>query len=308
MGQVPFEVWYLTDHGIQPSPDREFGKTFSWDIDMLSGYPHRFIETAEGASPVTFWKCRLRERLRDRLRRSGAKALWIQGWQVAAYWQAVREAEGGRRRSLVAWGKQRSRPDADVETSVEATGAWPFVRARRSISVHRSRQQAPLSELSVCPNSRLYSAPYAVDNDRFARASRSLFGRNEWNSVVGGEFDDDAFCVCSAENSFRKSGRWIWSKRPASLRADGRLPNIHLLFVGSGELDRQLRQACDVVYDAEMPGVRDSLSFPMLSLRLPLVRRRPLLDFSIRRKFPAPMSPPIAWCCRAITARPGDWW
>src|SRR5271166_5755485 len=92
-GRVPFEVWYLTDHGIKPSLDYEFGKTFAWDIETLAGYPYCFIETAAGASPISLWKCRLRERLRDRLRQSGAKALWIQGWQVAAYWQAVREAK-----------------------------------------------------------------------------------------------------------------------------------------------------------------------------------------------------------------------
>ena len=33
--------------------------------------------------------------------------------------------------------------------------------------------------------------------------------------------------------------------------ADSALPNIHLLFVGSGELGEQLREQCDVVFDAE---------------------------------------------------------
>ena len=40
-GRVPFEVWYLTDHGTRRSRDREFGQTFAWDIDTLSGYTHR---------------------------------------------------------------------------------------------------------------------------------------------------------------------------------------------------------------------------------------------------------------------------
>src|SRR5437868_3836096 len=91
-GRVPFEVWYLTDHGTRPSLDPEFNETFAWDIDTLSGYTYRFLDVGERASPSSFWKCRLRERLRDRLRASDASALWIQGWQVAAYWQAVREA------------------------------------------------------------------------------------------------------------------------------------------------------------------------------------------------------------------------
>src|SRR5438093_250673 len=92
-GRVPFEVWYLTDHGTRLSHDREFNRKFSWDIDMLSGYPYRFLEVAESATPSSFWQCRLRERLRERLRVSGTKAVWIQGWQVAAYWQAVWEAK-----------------------------------------------------------------------------------------------------------------------------------------------------------------------------------------------------------------------
>src|SRR5215210_6114334 len=64
-GRVPFEVWYLTDHGTRTTHDREFGQRFAWDIDTLTGYPHRFLKTAHGASPGSFWKCRLKERLRD---------------------------------------------------------------------------------------------------------------------------------------------------------------------------------------------------------------------------------------------------
>jgi glycosyltransferase involved in cell wall biosynthesis len=36
----------------------------------------------------------------------------------------------------------------------------------------------------------------------------------------------------------------------------GRLRNIHLLFVGSGELEREMRQSCHVVYDAERAGLQ----------------------------------------------------
>src|SRR4051812_33357091 len=79
-GRVPFEVWYLTDFGTRPSHDVEFGKTFAWDIDTLGGYPHRLLQTMPGATPVTLWQCRLREGLRNRLRDSGVKAVWIQGW------------------------------------------------------------------------------------------------------------------------------------------------------------------------------------------------------------------------------------
>ena len=91
-GRVPFEVWYLTRHAMTPTRDREFGKNFAWDLDMLAGYPHKFLDVAAGANPNSFLKCRITESLRDRLRGSGARALWINGWQVAGYWQAARLA------------------------------------------------------------------------------------------------------------------------------------------------------------------------------------------------------------------------
>jgi glycosyltransferase involved in cell wall biosynthesis len=53
-------------------------------------------------------------------------------------------------------------------------------------------------------------------------------------------------------------GKFIPKKRPldlvkaaALLMKDGRLPKLHLLFTGSGELGPELRAACHVVFDAE---------------------------------------------------------
>ena len=102
------------------------------------------------------------------------------------------------------------------------------------------------------PETRLYSAPYAVDNDRFEQQAGAIRARRrelrrQW------EIADDAFCVLFC-------GKLIAKKRPMDLvgairmlKADGRLPNAQLLFAGSGELDELLRQVCDVVYDFEHP-------------------------------------------------------
>src|ERR1041384_986261 len=90
---VPFEVWYLTDHGTRPSYDKQFGKTFAWDIDTLSGYPHRFLQVNHKPNVSSFGKLRLAESLHRRIKDYGVRALWINGWQVAAYWQAVWQAQ-----------------------------------------------------------------------------------------------------------------------------------------------------------------------------------------------------------------------
>jgi glycosyltransferase involved in cell wall biosynthesis len=248
-GRVPFEVWYLTRHGVEASLDREFGATFRWDIDTLSGYPYRFLDTARGAVPWSFRKCRLTESLRERLRNVGARAVWLQGWQVAGYWQAAREAK-------VAGAELWLRGESN---DLAPTPAWKrplkrivlgqlFSRVDRFLYIGSANRR--LYRNFGIPESRLHPAPYAVDNQRFARQADALRPqrrelRRKWGIA------DDAFCVLFC-------GKFIKKKRPMDvveaarlLRSDGRLPNIHLLFAGSGELGGELRHACTVVHDVD---------------------------------------------------------
>ena len=248
-GRVPFEVWYLTDHGVQPTRDREFGNTFSWDIDTLSGYPHRFLETAPGATPASFWKCRLKERLWQRLRDRNVKALWIQGWQVAAYWQAVREAKAA---GIEVWLRGESNDLAPVPAWKRPLKrlqlGWLFKRVDRFFYIGSANKR--LYRRYGVPEERLHPAPYAVDNDRFSRQAALLRAqraalRRQWGIA------ESAFCILFC-------GKLIPKKRPMDLvaaarrlRKAGRMPDVHLLFAGSGELGAELRRGCRVVFDAE---------------------------------------------------------
>jgi glycosyltransferase involved in cell wall biosynthesis len=252
-GHVPFEVWYLTEFGVKPSLDTQFGKTFTWDIDTLSGYPYRFVQTAEGARPGLAWKCRLRERLRDRLRQSGAKALWIQGWQVVAYWQAAREAAAA---GVELWLRGESNdlaPPPPLWKNALKQVALRQLLGRVDRFLYIGSANKRLYQRFGVPDSRLYSAPYAVDNERFAKQAlplrqQRITVRRQWGIA------DDAFCVLFC-------GKFIEKKRPLdlvqaarTLIASGRLRKIHLLFVGSGAMGMELRQSCHVVYDAEVAG------------------------------------------------------
>jgi len=253
-GRVPFEVWYLTNFGVESSHDREFGEKFRWDIDTLSGYPHRFLTSEPDAVPTNFWKCRATESLKHRLSQSRATAIWIQGWQVLGYWQA---AWAGKAVGAEVWLRAES-------NDLAATPYWKrmikrpvlgqlFSRVDRFLCIGSANRR--LYQAYGIPEIRLVAAPYAVDNDRFADQANALRGdrtriRREWGIA------DDAFCPLFC-------GKFIAKKRPLdmvraaqALRVDGRLPDIHLLFVGTGELENELHKACDVVGVRAAP-VRD---------------------------------------------------
>jgi glycosyltransferase involved in cell wall biosynthesis len=96
----------------------------------------------------------------------------------------------------------------------------------------------------------LYSAPYAVDNKRFVKqATEYRSRRSELRRFWA--IDDDAYCVLFCGKLIPKKRPMDLVKAAQILRANGGLTNIHLLFVGSGELDFKLREACNVVHDAE---------------------------------------------------------
>ena len=246
-GRVPFEVWYLTHHAVQTSHDAVFGKAFAWDLDMLGGYPHRRLPVAAGATPTTFRQCRVTEPLEAMLRQAGARAVWVQGWQVQAYWQAVWAA---KRAGCEVWVRGESNDLAPVawwkRPIKQLLLGQFFQRVDRFLCIGAANKR--FYQKFAVPESRLHSAPYAVDNDRFAsQAAEARKQRAEIRKQWG--IAEDAFCVMFC-------GKFIPKKRPmdlvtaaAQLMQAGR--KVHLLFVGAGELGSDLRAACQVVHDAD---------------------------------------------------------
>lgn len=248
-GRVPFEVWYLTKHAMQVSHDREFRKSFAWDLDMAQGYPHRFLEVVPGGTPSSFWKCRLREPLTERMRVSNVKALWVQGWQVAAYWQAVWAAKNIGAEVWLRGESNDLAPTPPWKVPIKRVILEQlFRRVDRFLYIGMANRR--FYEKFGVDADRLYSAPYAVDNERFAQQAEGIRHqmleiRRQWN------IPENAFCVLFC-------GKFISKKRPLDvvkaaelLRQDGRLRDLHILFVGSGELSPNLREACNVRFDAD---------------------------------------------------------
>lgn len=246
---VPFKVWYMTDHGIKPSFDQQFGKTFAWDLDALSGYPHSFLKVNRGAEVGGFRKIRLAEPMQKLLQKQKIKALWIQGWQVQAYWQAVRHANAV---GVPVWLRGESNDLSVIpkwkKPIKNSLLNWLFNRVDNFLYIGQANRRL-YEKFGVRPN-QLHPAPYCVDNKRFAQQAEELLPhrasiRRRWN------IPEDVFCVLFA-------GKFIPKKRPLDIiKAVSEVHRlnperrIHLIFVGSGELGGELRRACNVVFDAD---------------------------------------------------------
>jgi glycosyltransferase involved in cell wall biosynthesis len=238
----------MSDQGLEARFDPGFGESLSWDIDLLSGYESEFLDTYKGQRLDSFWWLRLKRGFGRALRGMGADVLWIQGWQVAAYWQAVFEA---RQAGTEVWlrGETNARSNAGgIGRLFKRRLLREFLRrVDRFLYIGEANRQFYLEQ--GIGEGQLSPAPYCVDNARFAMATaaarheRSRI-RKEWRIPA------DAFC-------FLFAGKLLAKKRPLDIiQATQRLQSvlrekkIHLLWVGTGELYAELRQSCHACFDA----------------------------------------------------------
>jgi len=237
-GHVPFEVWFLTPHAVQPSRDREFGRTFAWDVDLLSGYPNRFLAVEKGWRLDRFNGIKLQRSWPTELAEHKVTALWLEGWRFRTLWQA---AAAAHRRRIPVWLRGENHglaPEPALKRLAKRVAlGWFFRRVDRFLCIGTANERFYRGH--AVPPERLSRAPYCVDNARFAAAARELAPqrdelRRRWNIAP------EAFCVLFC-------GKLISKKRPLDLLAAARLTPrlagrpVHLLFAGDGELAKELR-------------------------------------------------------------------
>lgn len=246
--RIPFEVWYLTGHGVRPSYDVEFGKTFQWDIDLLSGYPYRF-PTVMPSRLGSFWQVSLNSEYRSMLESGNVNAVLLAGWNVRAYWEAI--LLSGRHGYKV-WMRGDSH-DLKVDHVFKRVIKHYLIggllrHVDQFLYVGQANRRLYLN-YGVSEH-RLFFGPHSVDNERFkCQASEFISQRPSLRSMWN--IPSDAYCLLFI-------GKFIPEKAPEDMVSAVRKLTLqdpcrryHLLFVGAGPLGDQLRSQCQVVFDSD---------------------------------------------------------
>lgn len=249
---LDFEVWFLTDQGVRRTEDAGFRRAFAWDVDLLSGYRHRFLELRRPWDLQKFNGISLVKPIGELLKEAGATALWTEGWRFKVQWSAVAAAKKMGMKVLLR---------GESSDKIQERKGWfgvarrialrrLFARVDYFLAIGKANRRFYLRH--GVPATKLLDAPYCVDNEFFNVETKKYRGdgtaaiRQAWNILEKAKVV--LFC-----------GKFISKKRPmdiveavrrhyAKQRKD---PPWHLLFVGSGELGAELRSACDVRFDAE---------------------------------------------------------
>lgn len=234
-------AFYLSDFSVRGGRDRAFDRDVKWDLDLLDGYDARFVAGAQARSePGGFWSI-VAPAVWGEVRDGRFDALIVHGHTPAAH--------------LIAFG------------AAKATGTPVFMRCETHLGLHRSQAKAALRKPLIgslyrifdgvfavgtanaafyraigVADRQIFSMPYAVDNARFAAGAgmsedERAAVRRQWGVDAGAPI-----VLCAAKFQRRK--------RPDDLiHAAARLEQMniafHLVLVGSGEMEQELRSLAD---------------------------------------------------------------
>ena len=221
--RVKLDVLFLADSGLRPVLDPGFGVPVAWGIDLLSGYEHQFLTTADRRPWALSRVARLARWVSDH------DAVVIYGYSnpwmlLAALLCRMRRVPYLLRGDSVPQGQadglRRHLRNAVARTVVSASAAGLAIgQLNEEFYRHYGA-------------SRIIWAPYSVDDERFAGApptSRSeLLSR--WNLDV----HKPVILFC---------GKLSPRKRPLDLCAAAKAlaQDVNILFVGDGVLAEEVR-------------------------------------------------------------------
>jgi glycosyltransferase involved in cell wall biosynthesis len=221
--QVDLDVLFLSDRGVSATVDAEFGSLVAWDIDLLSGYSHRFLTTHRGPSPFARRIIDLVKWLpgHDAVVVNGYNSGWMLLTMIACRVRGIPyilRASSHPQGPSTGWRRHARKL---VTRLVVAGSSADLAMGNLNMEFYRQNHARTV-----------VFAPNSVDNDRFGR--RPSIARDEvlakWN------LNESAPVIMF-------SGKLIPRKRPLDIMsAIKRLPyEVNMLFVGDGELAEEVK-------------------------------------------------------------------
>lgn len=228
-------VFFGSRHGLESTVDREFGARFAWDIPMIEGYRHEFMENVAARPDVSAYDGVDTPAIGARLAEGRFHAVLVMGWHVRSFWQAFRGARRARVPLLLRGESNLLGPRPWWKRIARRVRLRPVLQQARAIlAIGRLNREFYLAH--GVEDGKIHEAPYFVDNARFASA---ISRRGEIRQRRGIAADDFVFLFC---------GKLVGRKRPMDLiEAWSLLPDecrqaSRVILVGEGGLRPELEE------------------------------------------------------------------
>jgi glycosyltransferase involved in cell wall biosynthesis len=245
--RLEFTAAYCSMHGVERSPDPEFGQEVAWDVPLLEG--HSWVELPNRAARprINRFFGQINPGLVRLITRNRWDVVVVFGYSTISQWLAIAAARLTRTpyaivtdsTSLTAF------PIPEWKARLKRRLVPAIYRAADAVFSMSSRSHGHMLELGVAPE-RVHVTPYVVDNGFFAERCAAADGGalRAANGLTG-----DRLLVLFC-------GKLVPWKRPADIiEAVALVPEADLILAGDGPLRPALAEL------AERLGAADRVHF-----------------------------------------------
>ncbi len=233
---LDLKVYYLSDHGVTTRTDAQFGTSFAWDTDLLSGYTHEFVKNRAKHPDVNRFTGLHNPELRPALRAFTPNAILLYGYAFRSHLNLLLQPPA----PILFRGDSHllGAPCSSLLPSPRSLFgrlALRLVYSRPAAFLHVGSANAAYFRHHGVPPDKLFHAPHAVDTDHFAATPERIAAAATQRAALG--IPAEAPVVLFA-------GKLIPKKRPDLLLASflrAAVPGAHLVLAGDGELASALR-------------------------------------------------------------------
>ncbi|NBV22694.1 MAG: glycosyltransferase family 1 protein [Proteobacteria bacterium] len=243
--EMQVEVFFAHQQAAKEQAD--FGVPFEWDVDLLSGYSHRYLMNRSRHPGVNHFSGCDSPEVAELIRTGGFDAFVVSGWYLKAYLQGMRACRRYGVPVLVRGDSQLVTPRSLLKRLLKRVSHRWLVQQFDGFLVVGERNRQYLAYYGV-PAAKMFPVPHFVDNAWFAARARMTGAEREALRATWGA-DPQTMVALFV-------GKFIPKKRPGDLLAAmhhlsnrGAGGPLLAVMVGSGELEPTLRA------DAERMGV-----------------------------------------------------
>lgn len=232
------QVFFCSNFGAESRYDKQFGRMVKWDVELVDGYPHRFLRSVSPISdtfnplhainPSVFWRTL-----------GQYDAVWVNGYLYPSNWFAIAAARlGGARVLMRSELRSGHEPHGQLRSGVRRALISYAVRTSDAL-LYIGRLNRQAYEAFGARPQQLFFCPYSVDAESLARLRAET--RDTRDQLR------QAWDVPADATVLLYVGKLTERKHPEAmlnvLRDIKDNCNIHVLFVGSGPLEPELRDS-----------------------------------------------------------------
>ena len=232
---INLKVFFAADYSLTRHFDPGFGREIEWDVDLTDGYDYEILPALNPETPLSvlhpisygvFW----------RILTGGFDAIWCHSYARPSHMMAILAARLS--------GKKVFLRDEDNLYSSDPPPARAFIKKYLLQIVNRlvhgvltiGKMNREFYASQGFPDRKLFSMPYAVDNDWFKTRIAEAMPRQGTLRRELGIAPDQAVILFAAKFQPRKRGDDL-IRAFHRIATDGTSKNACLVMVGDGEMD-----------------------------------------------------------------------